>query len=237
MKWELLVLTQHGREQYLARLQAVLRPQLEAYSDVGLIVRRFDPTMDLGTNRQIMREGSSADYSNFIDDDDLVSANYVSTIYSLLDGVDYIGFTLQMYSDGEKQKPTFHSLRYKEWNADQNGFYRDISHLNPIRRELALRATMAGGFGEDQRWSDRLRELGIVKTEHYVNDVMYFYYWRSNKTDYPAPALQVPTHGSYNPVEQLAIGQRRPICPKCGSTATGMAGGMRQCNQCGERYV
>jgi hypothetical protein len=160
-------------------------------------------------------------------------------IYPLLDGVDYIGFTLQMYSDGEKQKPTFHSLRYKEWNADQDGFYRDISHLNPIRRELALRATMFGGAGEDQRWSEQLRNLNVVRTEHFIPEVMYFYYWRSNKSDYPGPALQIPTAQGHDPMEhsRFMAGQRRPICPECGNTATSLAGGMRRCNQCGHSWI
>lgn len=230
MKWELLILSQPGREAYLARLQAVLRPQIEQYPDVKVTVRNCDFKLDLGQNRQRLREESQGAYSNYLDDDDLVPANYVSTMYPLLDGVDYIGFRLQMYTDGEKQKPTFHSLRYKEWNADQEGYYRDISHLNPIRRELALAAEMSGGFGEDARWSDALRRLGIVKTEHFVDEVMYFYYWRSNKADYPGPGSQVPITAVHDPTKQQSW---RPACPACRSSATGMAGGMRHCNQCG----
>jgi hypothetical protein len=240
IKWELLILTQPGREAYLARLQAVLRPQLEEYADVQMTVRQFNASQDLGANRQIMREESQAAYSNYLDDDDLVPSNYIATIYPLLDGVDYIGFRLQMYSDGEKQKPTFHSLRYKEWNADQDGYYRDISHLNPMRRELALLVPMSGGFGEDARWADQLRALGVVKTEHFIDDVMYFYYWRSNKNDYPGPAFQIPvTRAVHNPMEQanFVAGQRRPICPECGSSATGLAGGMRRCNQCAASWI
>jgi hypothetical protein len=238
MKWELLILTQRGREGYLSRLQAVLKPQLEDHPDVKVTVRQFDPSMDLGTNRQLMREQSEGEYSNYLDDDDLVPASYVSTIYPLLDGVDYIGFHLQMYSDGEKQKPTFHSLQYKEWNADQDGYYRDISHLNPIRRELALAATMSGGHGEDERWSRALRELGIVKTEHFVHEVMYYYYWRSNKNDMPTPGSQIPRTDPVHPnnPNYFPIGQRSILCPNCGSTAVGIAGGMRNCNQCGHRW-
>lgn len=234
MKWELLILTQPEREAYLTRLQAVLRPQVEQYPDVKVTVRNCDFTRDLGQNRQILRIESQGEYSNYLDDDDLVPANYVSTIYPLLDGVDYIGFRLQMYTDGEKQKPTFHSLRYKEWNADQEGYYRDISHLNPIRREIALAAEMSGGFGEDARWSDALRQLGIVKTEHFVDEVMYFYYWRSNKADYPRPGSQVPITAVHDPTKQQSW---RPACPSCRSSATGMAGGMRHCNQCGFSWV
>jgi len=231
-KWSILCLTQPSRERFLARISAVLKPQLEEYSDVEFKTRLFDQRMDLGTNRQAMIEASSAEYISQVDDDDLVPASYVSTIYPLLDGVDYVGFRLQLYVDGEKQKPTYHSLQYKEWNADQDGFYRDISHLNPIRRELALQAKMSGGFGEDERWSTQLRNLGIVKTEHYIPEVMYFYFYRGSKTDHVQPVDQIRRTN----LPDLLVGQRLPVCPKCGSTATGLAGGMRRCNQCGESW-
>jgi glycosyltransferase involved in cell wall biosynthesis len=226
-----MILTMPGREQFLARLMAVLKPQVEEHDDIEILVRKTDPDLDLGTNRQLLLESVSGRYVCFIDDDDLVAAKYIASIYPLLDGVDYIGFTLQMYTDGQKQKPTFHSLRYKEWNADQDGFYRDISHLNPIRRELALRAKMSGGFGEDERWSTQLRNLGIVKTEHYIGEPMYFYFWRSNKNDPPSFLYsdQVTRQGGDPPVVRLP-------CPECGSTATTMAGGMKNCNQCGARW-
>ncbi len=231
-KLEILILTQPSREQFLARLLAVLRPQLEDHPDVKATVRMFNRSMDLGTNRQAMIEAATGEYVCQIDDDDLVPASYVSTIYPLLDGVDYIGFRLQLFVDGEKQKPTYHSLQYKEWNADQDGFYRDISHLNPIRRELALRVPMSGGFGEDERWATQLRALNIVKTEHYIPEVMYFYFYRGSKTDHVQPVDQIRRTN----LPDLLVGQRLPVCPKCGSTATGLAGGMRRCNQCGESW-
>src|SRR6266403_1909804 len=168
-KWSILCLTQPSRERFLARISAVLKPQLEEYSDVEFKTRLFDQRMDLGTNRQAMIEASSAD---------------------------------------------------------------DISHLNPIRRELALQAKMSGGFGEDERWSTQLRNLGIVKTEHYIPEVMYFYFYRGSKTDHVQPVDQIRRTN----LPDLLVGQRLPVCPKCGSTATGLAGGMRRCNQCGESW-
>lgn len=230
-KWSILILTQPSREAFLARLQAVLRPQLEERPDVKVLIRYFNPAQDLGTNRQALLEEATGEYVNWIDDDDLVPADFVSRIYPLLDGVDYVGFRLQMFTDGQKQKPTFHSLCHKEWNGDEDGWYRDISHINPIRRELALAVPMSGGFGEDHRWADGLRALGIVKTEHYIDEVMYFYYFRNNKSDQPA----LPASRSEHP-EWVTL-QRRPICPECGSTATALAGGMRRCNQCGASWV
>jgi hypothetical protein len=230
IKWSILILHEPGRSALLERLMAALRPQVQGKDDVEIIVRPFDKGLDLGSNRQAMIEAAKGEYVSQIDDDDLVADNYVSTIYPLLDGIDYIGFQLQMYMDGDKQVPTFHSLRYKEWSGDSKGWYRDISHVNPMRRELALQVPMRGGPGEDARWAAELRNKGVVKTEHYISEIMYLYYFRSNKAAYSGPAASGPGPGhSTVPLQQAK-------CTECGSTAVSMAGGMRHCNSCGHRW-
>ncbi len=97
--------------------------------------------------------------------------------------MDYVGFQLQAYVDGRPLPPTHHSLEYSGWEDSPVAFYRDLSHLNPIKRELALAVPMRGGYGEDRRWADSLRELRIVHTQHYVSSVMYYYYFRTDKKD------------------------------------------------------
>ena len=116
-----------------------------------------------------------------MDDDDAVSPNYISSIVPLLDGVDYIGFEIAMYLNHERIKPAYHSLNTKEWTEDENGYYRDIGHVNPMRRELALQRPMTGGIGEDARWACEMR--GLVKTQHYIREPLYVYLWRQPKDD------------------------------------------------------
>ncbi len=185
-KWGILTLTQESRSEYLKRLEHCFRPQFESQTEVCWWSLYFDPVLSLGENRQRMIEGIGdlgVDYISFVDDDDLVSDEYVSTILPLLDGVDYIGFRVQCYMDGVPFSKTFHSLKYDRWWNDEHGYYRHISHLNPIRRELALLAPMEGGVGEDHRWADRLYATGKVRTEHFIDRVMYHYYSRSVKND------------------------------------------------------
>jgi glycosyltransferase involved in cell wall biosynthesis len=127
-----------------------------------------------------MRQLSVGDYIVFIDDDDLVADDYISSILPLLDGVDQVGFQVQCYIDGKPlPQKTYHSLQYKEWSEDGNGYYRDISHINPMRWQIATIERIEGGHGEDKRWADRMR--GKVKTEHYIDRVMYHYYFRTRK--------------------------------------------------------
>lgn len=126
--------------------------------------------------RQLLIDRARSKYVSFVDDDDRVSRSYVSTILPLLDGVDYIGFRVQTRWDGQKLKPTFHSIRYASWWEDDEGYYRHISHLNPIRRSLALKVPFTDDeWCEDVEWASAMAESGLVKTEYFVPKVMYFY--------------------------------------------------------------
>jgi hypothetical protein len=239
IKLSILILTQPSRAQFLERLLAVLAPQIQQHSDIEVATRIFDPKMQIGENRQEMVDRANGEYVCFIDDDDLVPANYISRIYPLLDGVDYIGFRLQYYVDGAKQAPTFHSLRYSTWNADQEGYYRDLSHVNPIRRELSLLSRYEGGNGEDSRWGDRLRALGVVKTEHFIDEVMYLYLFRSDKTD-AAPIRGTGSTGASPrmPVRSSEVAQPKnyPPCVNCQNPSTTITSNGFHCNQCGHDY-
>jgi hypothetical protein len=183
MKWSLLILTQPSRVDFLSRLLEVLEPQIKGYQDIELAVKTNDTSISLGENRQDLLDSANGSYVNFIDDDDLVAEDYVEQIYPNLSSVDYIGFQLQLYIDGNPQKPTYHSLEYDSWWEDNKGYYRDLSHLNPIRKDLASTVKLSGGDGEDSRWASALRAKKIIKTQHYVDSIMYHYYFRTNKID------------------------------------------------------
>jgi hypothetical protein len=112
------------------------------------------------------------------------------------DDIDYVGFRLQCYIDGSPLKPTYHSLRYKKWFDDARGFYRDVSHLNPVRRELALKADFRRTQPpEDVAWADQLR--GVLKTERFVDDVMYSYYSSGSDSTWRPGSVQRPRVGQY----------------------------------------
>jgi glycosyltransferase involved in cell wall biosynthesis len=172
------------RKELLGRLLDRLAPQVEKYPLVETFIKTSSPDRSVGDQRQEMLDKASGEYVCFVDDDDIVSPKYVETIYPLLDGVDYIGFPVHTFRDGVFFCAAYHSLKHKNWMSDKLYAQRDISHLNPIRRELALQAPMEGGYGEDGRWSMRIRDLGIVKTEHYIPDVMYYYYIRTHKPEF-----------------------------------------------------
>ena len=174
-KWSILILTQPARAEFLKRLLAVLQPQIQAAEGVELIIDMFDPKLSLGANREQMRKKAEGEYICFVDDDDMVAANYVTRILPLLDGVDYVGFRVQQTIDGADIGISNHSLRYPGWSEKAGLFYRDLMFWNPTLRKLALEAELEGGRGEDVRWANKIRKLGEVRSEHYVDEVLYFY--------------------------------------------------------------
>lgn len=187
MKWSILVLTQPSRTEFLRRLMGSLAPQVAKFSGVEVVIAQFDKKFSIGKNRGMMIEAAAGEYVNFVDDDDLVAEDYVSSIYPLLDGVDYVGFLAKFHRDGVYcGKLSFHSLDFKGWSENAYGYFRDISHLNPIKKELAILGKMGdhdGRVREDFFWASRLRSLGSVKTEHFVPRPMYLVYYRSDKPD------------------------------------------------------
>jgi len=121
----------------------------------------------IGRLRQDLLEHATSQYVCFVDDDDDVPADYVKTILPLLDGVDYVGFKVEVAGGSVVE----HSLRHSGWDGKPG--YRDLSHLNPLRRQLALQSFFDGSYGEDRSWASQLR--GLVLTEHFLDRVMYFY--------------------------------------------------------------
>jgi hypothetical protein len=223
MKWSILTLTMPTRVEFLARLKNNLEPQL--VDGVEWKIKMCDFNYSLGENREMMRRSAGGMYSNFVDDDDKISDRYVDRILPLLGDTDYIGFRLQAFENNVALPgPTYHSLLCGGWfdktYADgTKSWHRDLSHLNPIRTELALSAPMYGGFGEDSRWAGDLRKLGIVKTEHFLEEIMYAYLSRTDKLD----GVQVGP---------ISAGK----CVSCQSSSTVLvAPKMRFCNACGNQ--
>lgn len=179
MKWSILILTQPSRQQYLSNLLSNLKPQIEAHSgEVELVIRYHVPNEPIGNARQSLRESATGEYSNFLDDDDLVSSTYVNDLLNLMDGSDFIGHKLHRYDDEVFAGEYEHSLKHRGSSSPHS-----TPHINPIKTDIALKVVMSGGYGEDRRWWYELMDRDLVKTENYIDEVEYSYYYRSNKSD------------------------------------------------------
>lgn len=186
----ILIVTLVRRRQFFARLMRRLEPQLN--SRVQVYTLEDSGAEKIGEKRQRMIEsvagpgGSGEPYLCFIDDDDLVSDNYVRSITGALDQQpDVVGFRLKYYEDGKLKGHSMHSVRSKRWSSEmlRDGtarHYRTPNHLNPVKSEMALSV----GFkpmqtGEDADYSERLYKKYPQMNEVFVDEYLYIYEYRN----------------------------------------------------------
>ena len=142
----------------------------------------YDDTLDItiGEKRNRLLVRATGKYCCFVDDDDDVSDAYFDTYESAIgSGMDYDCVVLvgHYYLNGKFMKPFFHSLQYKSWYDDADGYYRCPNHLNLIKTDICREIGYTKlNFGEDKDFSERLMESGLIKTEYSHNDMLYLYY-------------------------------------------------------------
>lgn len=199
LKFSIMICSLDRRWYFLSRLRHLLNAQLASsatgtdtpnYNSVQNqleILIDYTPEITIGEKRNRMVRASKGEYICFVDDDDLVSANYVMNIMNILMGqpqsqnkLDCIGFNGLMYSDGTPLKPFFHSVANKKWAEDTTRFYRSPNHWNPIRRDLVVKFPyLHVNWAEDKDFSDRIQSS--LRTEVMVQDNMYNYFFVSKK--------------------------------------------------------
>lgn len=190
MRLSILICTIVGREEKLIRLLGRLEKQTN--EQIEILIEKDNKEIKIGTKRNLLLERAKGDYICFIDDDDMVTKDYIPKILQALTtnpdccGIEGIviarnGIGVRRGTDQERfrpreliQKKFIHSIKYEAWFERGGIYYRCPNHLNPIKRELALQV----GFpdisrGEDKEYSLKLRFL--LKKEVYINNTIYFY--------------------------------------------------------------
>lgn len=176
-KWDILILSVHSRKDQLRELLGNLTQQIAAYPDVNVIVLTDNTFYETGKKRTALLRFSKAQYISFIDDDDEVPKDYVATIYPYLDGVnDYVGFKVAYSQNGvPEKKPIINDASVERWSEDDTAWYRHISHLNPIKREIVRSFSFVGMAREDYRWSLAVKKSGRVKKAAFIDRPLYHY--------------------------------------------------------------
>lgn len=135
-----------------------------------------------GAKRNDLIQKAHGEYVVFIDDDDTVSDDYISSIMAALETKpDAVGFNGFITTDGKNKK---------EWRVSRNFVYREIggiywrynNHLSPVKKSIALQVMYPDkSFGEDYDYATRLHKAKLIKTEVYINKHLYFYNYITNK--------------------------------------------------------
>jgi len=202
----ILVATVDRRGELFARLRHELEAQIAALDvpgEVELLWSRDDGSAPVGVKRNVLVRGASGRYVCFVDDDDEVDASYVAAIVgALVDGpeVDCVGLSVAMSFRGRHTHLMELSSRHADYSSAGGVYRRPAHHLNPVRREIALRHPFAAvDRHEDQDWALRVAAAGELRRERRVEDVLYRYasrrfygwQWLLDRTERPRHAAGI----------------------------------------------
>ena len=179
MKFSILICTIESRAKQLQNLLNLLKPQLT--KEVEVLTECDNKQMSVGRKRQILLERAKGDYVAFIDDDDIVSEDYVANILEAIkQDPDCIGMLVRCLLDG-KNKLAITSNKYNTWkeNVDGFDFVRCILHLNPVKRWIALKIGYKDvRFQEDHNYSLELNRSGLLQKEVMIEKELYTYLYK-----------------------------------------------------------
>jgi len=204
--WDVLISTIPHRHGKLTALLAEFGLQWEPGFGVRLLRDNYGLVhLDSHAKRQRLTESSAADYVCFMDDDDWPAHDYVAAIMgALATRPDYVGFRVDITWAGNPHRKAVHSLAHSSWTSWQDGektgdpLIRNVTHLNPMRRELALLADW--NQLTDEQWSRAVWESGLVRTEVMIDREMYFYRFDpddnfiTQRGTMPEPLPEIPSY-------------------------------------------
>lgn len=191
--WTILVPTLGQREHLFARLLAVLLPQLDEHEGrVTVLAYRNNGHPPIGDIRDALLAAAPGHYVSFIDDDDLVPEYHVAEVaQAIATWPAHVGFKIEYTTNGEHPEIVDHSLRWGRWGRSTEGLlYRDFTHIDPIRADLARRASFfvpRAGRAEDRTWVRAMRPHLREASEVYIDKIMYHYLFRDDTTAWQRP--------------------------------------------------
>lgn len=211
--WTILVPALGQRGEYLCQMLDGLLPQVEAQHGRVKVLSYWDNgEVSIAAKKQALLDAVDTEYLSFVDDDDTVSKDYVTLVCAALASrPDYVGLKLQVYENGRPFALSHHSLRHGGWfdaidtprarrealklPPELAGYLRrDITCANPMRTDIAQTAkfTVVGyGQAEDRAWVGQLRAGGLLRTEVFIDRVIYHYWWIPSMSAWMDPARQI----------------------------------------------
>ncbi len=162
-----------GTDQYLWK---------QNYQDVEILIHA-SPYDSVGEKRNRLLNSAIGDYVCFIDDDDRVIEKYISLLFAgIHKGVDCCSLKGIITEDGLNPKTFIHSIRYTSWYEKDGIYYRYPNHLSCIKSSIAKQFRFPEiNTGEDHNWSTQIFDSKLIKSEHWIEEPIYFYDYRSKK--------------------------------------------------------
>jgi glycosyltransferase involved in cell wall biosynthesis len=175
--WTIGILHLPKRANFYNALMSELNKQiklLNAENIIEIITETDNGENSVGKKRNNVIDKAKGEYVCFIDDDDMITDIYVPKTLKALetkpDVVELVGF-LPKYD-----LPFIHNLNCGGHFKKDGIQFRTPNHLNTIKTEIAKQVRYPEiSHGEDQDYSHRLWNSGLMKTESLIGERMYIY--------------------------------------------------------------
>lgn len=157
------------------QLTALARQSYRHPDVVELVYEEDDKETSVGSKRQRLLERATGDYVAYFDSDDFPRQGYVTKIMGALgEKPDCVGFKIAMTTNGVQPETCVHSLRNPRWDKKDGVWLRNVTHFNPVRRDLALQVGFQDlRYGEDKPYSDAVSKL--CKKEVFLDEFLFDY--------------------------------------------------------------
>ncbi len=179
----LLLRNSIGKNTYLKQVNQNYLLERYQGAEAEIILCTDHKKLTVGTKRNLLIDEACGDYIVFVDDDDMVTVNYVQAILDKITRQpDVIVFNALRYHNGQRDKPVIYGIEYSRDYSTPKFHYRLPNHLMCVRKSIAAQVRFADiSFGEDADYARRL--LPYLKHQERIFEMLYEYWYSDENTE------------------------------------------------------
>lgn len=173
-KLSILTPTIPGREKQLKQLSEKIASQIGKFH-VEHLALTDNRSRTIGAKRQALLDIARGEYISFVDDDDDVSADYVSSLIAAIEkGADVITFRQRAIYNGKESEIVFGINNQDEQFNPGAITYRAPWHICAWKRERIIDCQFGeSNYGEDRIWCLQARKR--ARTGHHIDRILHNY--------------------------------------------------------------
>ena len=167
------------RQAKLKKLISELNRQISknfAEEVIEIIIDTDNMDKSVGKKRNDLIEKAQGEFICFIDDDDFVSENYLSTIlYHLNSGIDILLIAIEHIENGVNKPKIIPSLYIDNLNTGEAVFKTNHFHLCPHKKSIARNVLFeCVNFAEDMLYSQKM--VKHINNYFLISQPIYIYF-------------------------------------------------------------
>jgi GT2 family glycosyltransferase len=200
------------RNTFLPKSLEMLYSQLESLdsikkNQVEIIYLIDNKTIMLGDKRNLMISMASGKYISFVDCDDRIESDYISTILEAINSdADSIVFEVSVSLNGNDPKICYYSKDFPNDYNTHDAYYRLPNHIQVIKKEVSTKVSFPSlPKAEDAAYAKILKPH--LTSEFKINKVLYHYDYSDLTTvaQEHLPYIKNKTKGNMNPIVDVVF--------------------------------